>query len=89
MKYIKKYEDSENISDSIRVGDILYCINSGVGAELEIGQKYTVDQISSDSGPFCHIFRLAETGSRWLPFRFTKDPNHPILVKYNADKYNL
>jgi hypothetical protein len=86
MKYIKQYEDLEY---DVNVGDTLYCINNnGVERELDLGGKYTVDSVRNDNalGP---IFRLAETQSRWMRFRFTPDPNHIIIAKHNAKKYNL
>lgn len=86
MKYIKKYEEFEDYD--VEVGDILYCINNkGVEQELELGGKYTIDMVQNDRVPI--TFRLAETGSRWYNYRFTKDPNHPILVELNAKKYNV
>lgn len=86
MKYLKIYEELEDFD--VEVGDILYCINNrGVDQELKIGGKYTVDMVQSDRTPV--TFRLAETGSRWMTFRFTKNPNHPIIVMHNAKKYNI
>ena len=86
MKYIKEFEMIEN---DIKVGDTLYCIdNTGVKRDLEIGEKYTVDDVLTRFDSEL-IIRLKETESRWLPFRFTKDPNHPVLVELNAKKYNL
>lgn len=83
MKYIKNFEMFEG--DDIKVGDILYCINNkGVELDLELGGKYTVDKITQYD-----IFRLKETESSWMPYRFTKDSNHPVLVELNAKKYNL
>lgn len=88
MKYIKSYENTNEDYD-VKVGDTLYCIdNKGVERDLEIGRKYTVDNVYiSYNGPL--IFRLAETGSRWMKFRFSPDPNHINIVKMKANKYNL
>ena len=54
MKYLKTYEDENNIED-VKTGDIVYCVDSYSGVlsssnflnttghiKLEIGQKYTV-----------------------------------------------
>ena len=86
MKHIKKYENSEENYD-VNVGDTLYCINNnGVSHDLELGGKYTVDMVDKRP-PF--VFRLAETGSRWMRFRFSPDPNHINIVNFNVGKYNL
>ena len=94
MKYLKNFTEGKNYMDEsfeVKVGDILYCIyNNGVEQELSIGQKYTVDKVvPSELNNGLQIFNLAETNSRWMPWRFTKNPNHPIIVKYNMKKYNL
>ena len=87
MKYIKRFENL-NIDD-INIGDILYCINNkGVELDLKLGEKYTIDKVYLQDTPYI-AFRLKEIGSSWMSFRFTKDPNHPVLVELNAKKYNL
>ena len=87
MKHLKSYENN-NIDDyKVHVGDILYCINNqGVERVLEIGDKYTVDKIYNTT-PF--TFRLAETESRWMKFRFSPDSNHINIAKIKANKFNL
>lgn len=94
MKYIERWSWQKkgefDIDDDLSIGDILYCINNkGVERDLKMGEKYTVDDVYNRFDPDRLCFRLKETGSRWLPFRFTKDPNHSILVELNAKKYNL
>lgn len=77
-----KYDDY-----CVNVGDTLYCIdNNGVVGSLELGEKYTVDKVFTG---FPFIFRLKETESRWMKFRFSPDPNHKNIVKYKMNKYNL
>lgn len=100
MKHIKTFEelvthivDGEEIIEdfTVEVGDNIYCIyNKGVGRELEIGEKYTVDKVWNDwnDNGFI-IFKLKETESRWMPWRFSKDPSHPLIVKNAAKKFNL
>jgi hypothetical protein len=60
------------------IGDNVYCVdNLGVEQELELGQKYTIGQVW-DNDTERVIFRLVETESRWMRWRFTKDKdNHP------------
>ena len=73
--------------DDIKVGDVIYCINNkGVERDLEMGGKYTIDKICSYNPT---IFRLTETQSRWMGFRFSLDPNHINIAKYNSNKFNL
>ena len=87
MKHIKTFE--QKYSDNINIGDILYCINNkGVERDLELGGRYTVDKIYAQDTPYT-TFRLKETESSWMIFRFTKDQNHPVLVELNSKKYNL
>lgn len=70
------------------IGDILYCIiNKGVERELEIGKVYTVDNVWLDREPL--IFQIKETKSRWMKWGFSKDPNHQLILEYNANKYNF
>lgn len=90
MRYIKNFE-TKGISDDfdINVGDTLYCINNnGCEQDLTIGKAYTVDQVD-DRNPYNVIFHIVETESRWMSYRFSKDPNHINIVKHNAKQYNL
>lgn len=74
----------------VNVGDVLYCIdNRGVDQDLELGGKYTVDKVNNNDINAPLIFRLAETGSRWMRYRFSPDPNHINIAKYKSNKYNL
>ena len=89
--YQKLKGDDINPDYEVNVGDKLYCIyNNGVEQELEIGKEYTVDKVWPDEYyPKNTIFRLAELGSRWMKFRFSKDPNHINIVKHYTKNYNL
>jgi hypothetical protein len=75
--------DSELDINMINVGDTVYCIfNDGV--DLEIGKGYIVEYVWEDMG----VFRVDDM-SRWMCWRFSKDPNHINIVKNNSKKYNL
>lgn len=71
----------------INVGDTLYCIrNNGVEQELSIGEPYTIEQIWTKD---LVIFRIKETESRWMKFRFSPNPNHPLIIKHNQKKFQI
>ena len=83
MKYLKLYEEID--FSTIKEGDSIYCINNK-GTDLELGKEYIVDKVWSDR----EQFRLADPEfSRWMGYRFTQDPHHPVVVKADSDKYNL
>ena len=81
MKYIKTHEDLD--LSTLRVGDKVYCIDNS-SVDLEIGKEYTIKELFRDRGQF----RLTDD-SKWMEFRFTKDINHPNIVKAHAKKYNI
>ena len=90
MKHLKYFESHYKfkIEDNYfvpKIGDYVYCINNnGVKQELELGQRYTVSEVWIDK-----TFRLKETDSRWMSWRFTTDPNHPIVLKVISNKFNI
>jgi len=96
MKYLNAFEvwkwqkkGEFDIDDELSIGDILYCINNkGVERDLTLGEKYTVDDVYNRFEDQLS-FKLKETESRWFPYRFTKDPNHPVLIELNSKKYDL
>jgi len=76
------------MEEQFKIGDKIYCIdNHGVESELDLAQCYTVDLL--DKNLNVQIFRLQETQSRWMTFRFTKDENHPKLIELRSKKYGL
>jgi len=68
-----------------KVGDRVYCIdNNGVEKDLDIGKGYTIDMV--DNRGVIQIFRLVETESRWMGFRFSKNPRDRKILAYFANK---
>jgi len=98
MKHLKLFkenrsdypdEEYENFKKNLKVGDIVYCINKGniIGgsraSKLVIGNKYTIYNIDS------FFIYIKEIKGGCFPWRFSKDPNHPKIIEYTANKYNL
>jgi len=82
MKHLKLYE---KFIEEFEVGNIVYCINNKMyEEELEIGKKYTIQWVFNNM-----LITLREFPETLFKSRFTKDPNHPAIIEYTADKFNL
>ena len=97
MKHLKlfeeRYKDLEQlIVDNItyNINDEVYCINDDdnyIGKDLKIGEKYKITRIYEVQRKY--FFELNNIPYGYYPKRFTKDPNHPVLIQLTANKYNL
>jgi hypothetical protein len=98
MKYLKTYEEN---SEDIKVGDQVYCIDAGKMTsnasvdglnQLKFGELYTVFTIrKAGDGQLIYGIYYDQNNEivEWFARRFTKDPNHPEILKKNSNKYNL
>jgi hypothetical protein len=89
MKYIKQYEENK---ETFEVGDVVYCYdnefyddNIDVGVPYTITDVYEYDNISMNK----NLTIITLEDKSFNSSRFTKDPNHPDIIKYTANKYNL
>ena len=79
MKYFKTYE---------KLKYQVYCLDTSLtNDDLKFGETYTVNKKYYTSGG-TPMYELSDVRN-WFASRFTKDKNHPILLKIKTDKYNL
>jgi len=85
--------------ENFKIDDVVYCIDNHDGAlQITIGESYIIQKMEKwdnrmyffiyDNDPDIVDNDFKKTDG-FSPSRFTKDPNHPIVIQATANKYNI